>query len=173
FVGVLTALGQFQRDGFRLTRRFQLTRGKLVAHNARRRRIVDIALAQADASRAALAELLPCLELAVAVLVAQCDDATAGAAPAGSFSTSDASSRRGPPRAERPSLPGPRRRSELRPATATGQGQRHRARGDERGKKSDLHDLTRTACRAGAVRQGDRDGHAAEHSEKGRTEMTD
>src|SRR5206468_8523944 len=59
------------------------------------------------------------------------------------------------------------------PATATGQGQRHRARGDERGKKSDLHDLTRTACRAGAVREGDRDGHAAEHSEKGRTEMTD
>src|SRR5712691_1976196 len=58
FVGVLPTLGQIQRDGLHLTRRFQLTRGKLVAHDARRRRVVDVAVAQPDARRAPLAELL-------------------------------------------------------------------------------------------------------------------
>ena len=34
-------------------------------------------------------------------------------------------------------------------------------------------DKARTACRAGPVREGHRDWHAAEHTEKGGTEMTD
>src|SRR2546423_12109356 len=85
FLGVLPPVGQTIDDDFRCTRRLQLARRHLVADHGRRRREVQESVAHADTGGAARTKRLARIHLAVAVRVAQRDNAPIAAARAASL----------------------------------------------------------------------------------------